>query len=190
MTKPRHLKAYLESGECKANKIIFADAYDVLFADSPEAIAEEAEDTWVSGCEENCFPEAGMACDFPQTESRFKYLNSGFIVSTPDQMLAVLESMNLHQIPGDHRLPNGQWSNPNDQYFFQLEFCKQPIPMRLDYQANIVLNLCNIVEGELDFSGDKIKCNVTGSFPKAMHFNGGAKTGPFPERVLRHLKLR
>lgn len=167
MTKPKKLKAYLASGRCKADYVIFVDAWDVVFAKSPDEIIERYKtfgSALVIGSEINCFPAAGMACDFPPTDSPFKYLNSGCIVGTPQAILAMLESMKPDAIPDDYQISEESRWEPNDQWYVQLEFHKQPVSMRLDYEAQIVLNCCNVDE-EMMRKYD----------PCIYHFNGGSK---------------
>lgn len=192
MTKPKHLKRYLESGECKADHIILPDAYDVVFQDSPDEIIEKFKSfncDFLAGAEENCFPEAGMACDFPYTESPYKYLNSGAIISTPDAILQVLRSMDPESIEDDHRKEDGTMHEPNDQYYYQLEFIKQPVNMKLDYNCFIVQNLCNVQESDLIFDTSRIVNRITGMMPSIFHFNGGSKTSGIAAPILKKLGL-
>lgn len=191
MSKPKYLKAYIGYDLCKTDHIIITDAWDVVFQQSPDEIIEKFKAfncDWVAGAEENCFPESGMACDFPHTESRYKYLNSGFIVTTPDAMWEVLKSMNPESIPDDYTRPDGTRHEPNDQYYYQLEFIKQPVKMKLDYNCELVMNLCNAEESHLDLSFP-IKNVITGTIPAAFHFNGPAKTNGLMPKIMQALKL-
>lgn len=157
MSKPMRMLDWLESGRCQADYLIIPDAYDVLFAKSPEEIVERYQTfnaPWVACGETGCFPEAGMACDYEQVDSPLKFLNSGFIVTTPEAELAMLRSMNPYAIGGDR-----EGYEPNDQYFVQLEYFKQPCKMALDTEAKLCLNLHGI-----DNWQDYDTC--------AYHFNG------------------
>jgi hypothetical protein len=163
MTKPLRMREYLESGACKADYIIQADAFDVVWAKGPDEIVErfkEFECEFVASGEMNCFPEVGMACDFPQVDSPLKFLNSGFIVATPDAMLAMLRSMNV-EAKGFDRVENGKRINPSDQYYVQLEYFKQPCHMKIDTEARLALNLCGVPDWTIydpcayHFNGDK-----------------------------------
>lgn len=173
MTKPMRMLDWLESGKCTADYLIIPDAYDVLFCRSPEEVVERYKKfncSMVIGAESNCFPEAGMACDFPQVDSPFKFLNSGFIVTTPEAELKMLQSMNPRAIGGDM---NG--FEPNDQYYTQLEYFKQPCSMKLDTEARLCLNLHG-VENWRDYD------------PCVFHFNGD-KSPPYKAELLSLLGL-
>jgi hypothetical protein len=179
MSKPKFLKAYLDSGECKAEFIILCDAFDVFLVKSPDEIIKRyktfnAPTVW--GSEMNCFPEVGMACDFPHDapHSPFRYLNSGFVVTTPQAMKTILDSMKPDSVPDDYQISEGNWFAANDQWYHQIEFHKQKVKAVLDYDAELVLNCCGVDE-EMAQKYD----------PCAFHLNGGCKTQPIAEYVKR-----
>lgn len=189
MTKPRLLKKYLET-KCNADVIICVDAFDTVFAKSPDAIAREwiaAGGSWTAGAERNCFPDFLLAEEHPQSPTSYRYLNSGFIISKPKDMLAVLDSMNLDSIPDDGVDPNN-W-HPNDQHYYMVEFLKQPLPMNLDTETKFVWNLCGVDESNFDFSHEIPLNRETGNSPGVFHWNGG-KNMALMNRILTHLKLR
>lgn len=201
MTKPRRFREYLRTGQCEGDVLIVCDAYDVVFAAHPDEIGE----FWLKmfpakshpvlfNAERNCFPRGDLAATFDEiafgfgVTSPWKYLNSGFMVGRPAEILALLESMDLDSIPDDHQLPDRSWFNPNDQEHFTLAFLKQPVPMMLDYGAYICMTGHGTTVEQLDFSGPRIKQNITGTYPMAFHFNGEAKNVLQPA-VLAYMKL-
>lgn len=205
MTKPRLYREFLRAGRQEGDVLIITDSWDVFFQAHPDEIV----DLWmrdyssspngsyvVFNAERSCFPCA------PDTTAYFdavvdrdkkigtpwRYLNSGFMVGTDVQILKLLESMDLDSIPDDYQRPDGSWFNPNDQEQFQLAFCKQPVPMCLDYYAEICMAAHGSTLDELDFSGPRIKNKITGSTPLAIHCNGDAKNSLAPA-ILNHLGL-
>lgn len=189
MTKPRKLKKYLES-ECNADVIISVDAFDLVFASHPDEIVGRwlaSGGKWTAGAERNCFPDGSLAEKHPPASSSYKYLNSGFIISKPEDMLKVLKSMNLDSIPDDGVDQTNP--HPNDQDYYMREFLKQPVPMELDTQTQLVWNLCGVDESNFDFSYEIPMNRETGFSPGVFHWNGG-KDVALMNKILTHLKLR
>lgn len=191
MTKPRLLINYLKN-ECKSEAVICVDAFDAVFAKDPQVIVDEwltaSGGKWTAGAERNCFPDQSLADKHPESDSSYRYLNSGFIISTKDDMIAVLESMNLDSIPDDGVDPDN-W-HPNDQHYYMVEFLKQPVTMGLDTGTRYVWNLCGVDQSNFDFGVDVPINRETSNAPGVYHFNGGSKTDGMQEKILKHLKLR
>jgi len=200
MTKPRTLRKYLRDGKSKAGCLIVVDSWDLVFAKDPAQIAREWRDIgapWMAGGEKNLFP-SGDESAYPS--GAFRFLNSGFIISTPEDMLAVLEDMNLDTIPDDHVDVNGNNVHPNDQEEYQKAFLRQPIPMVIDTEAKFVANLCGVKRENVEYwswenpsTGIKaktIRMTETCNEPYALHLNGPAKTDGLQEPILHHLGLR
>lgn len=197
MTKPRRFREYLRKGQCEGDVLIVCDAWDVVFAAHPDEIGQKYLQIWgrpetVFNTERNCFPRGDLAPEFDEeakiVTTPWKYLNSGFMVGTPENILKLLESMDLDSIPDDHQLPDRSWFNPNDQEHFTLAFLKQPVPMALDYNAELCMTGHGTTVDQLDFSQPRIKQTITGTYPMAFHFNGDAKNVLQPA-VLAHMKL-
>ena len=190
MTKPRKLLKYLES-ECNADVIICVDAFDAVFAKSPDEIAKEwlaSSGKWTAGAERNCFPDGSLADQHPACYTSYRYLNSGFIISKKNDMISVLKHMNLDSIPDDGVDPNNR--HPNDQHYYMKAFLDQPIKMELDHSTKYAWNLCGVDESNFDFNQDVPMNRETGFSPGVFHFNGGSKTDGMQDKILAHLKLR
>lgn len=201
MTKPRKLRAFLRAeyfkGPDAADLLIVCDAWDVVFAATPEDIAERwnqlcsesgKRSPIVFNAERNCFPRGDLADEFPDPGTPWRFLNSGFAVGTPGSFLELLESMSLDTIPDDHKLPDGTWQNPNDQEHFMLAYLQQPVPMILDTKAEICLACHGSELSDFDFEGTRIVNLITRTNPAAFHFNGSGKNFPMPQ-VLEKLRL-
>lgn len=192
--KPRLLKAAIESGRITDERIVFADAYDVIFAAAPEFIGEVATeffgDKICFNAERACFPDASLADKHPECGTSYRYLNSGFSVGKTEDYLTCLKWMKADEIPDDSRNPDGSGNHPNDQLFFQQAFLSGELPMVLDTRACICQTLCGVTAEELDFTGEFIENRETRMFPAALHANGNAKSSGIIEPILRKLGLR
>jgi hypothetical protein len=197
MTKPRRLRDWLRSGACTADTLIVTDSYDVVFTASPDDVAA-AFRTWqmnqreknaiLFNAEKGLFPRGELADQFLSKrfildrwdEIPWAYLNSGFYIGDPAQILKLLEAMWLDDIHDDYQRPDGSWVHVNDQGWYQTLFCAQPVPMVLDYRCEIVqcCSACSLEE--FDLTGKKIKNVVTGTEPMVWHFNGGSKNDLLP----------
>lgn len=189
MTKPRTVREWLKSGQCSTDCLIFCDAFDLVFAENPDTIASIWNDMgkpWMIGGERNLFPP-GDESKYPKCASTYRFPNSGFIISTPEDMLKVLEHMDLDKIPNDGEDPNN-W-HPNDQFYFQQAVLDQPIPMRIDTETKFVWNLHGVDLSNFDFGHQKIINRETGTCPMVFHWNGAAKSEGTLEPVLNRLGL-
>lgn len=188
ITKPRKLREWLRKGDNTSENLIVVDSWDLVFAEHPENLYLHnlPDDTIIFNGELACWPLAELADKFPDV-GPYRFLNSGFFMGKADKILALLESMNLDDIPDDHQRPDGSWENPNDQAEYQKAFVKQPVPMEVD--ANAVL--CQTLSGgsieDFDFSEKRIRNKRTGTWPSAFHFNGKKELLMAP--ILKHLGL-
>lgn len=190
MTKPRKLRQWLRDGKCESECLIVTDAWDLVFAQDPRAIAEqwEAEGRpYVMNAERNCFPRSDWTERFAKGSSTFRFPNSGFIIASPEDHLKVLESMDLDSIPDDGEDPSNP--SPNDQEFYSKAFLEQPVRMVLDDFCRYCQTLCGVGEKEIEFNLEGIFNLETKSHPMAFHFNG-PKSLVLIDKVLRYLKLR
>jgi hypothetical protein len=192
VTKPRRLLKWLRGPGQGSDCMIFTDSWDVLFVKSPEQIAEEWKEMgrpWICGAERALFPPADTSV-WPECTTPYRFLNSGAIVSSPEQMLAVLLAMDPDKLPDDHEKPDGTPFHSNDQEWLQQLFLKQPIPMVLDTECKLIWNLCDVPRESAHIHGDgSIRNADTGTWPGILHANGGAKEGPIFLEVLKLLNL-
>lgn len=203
-SKPRILKAGIESGKVSADTIVFIDAFDVVLASSPRVIAEEFKSEtvdvvwgaernfWHRNWEEDYRSMDELKPSFPDTPSGFNYLNSGFCVAKTQAMYSLLESMNVADIPDDHTGANGKACHPCDQSYYGRAFCKVPqaVPMKVDTECRYVANLHSVSTEDIEFGLAGIRLLPTGTLPMAFHFNGGSKTDGLMGPILSALLLR
>lgn len=191
-SKPKLLRKAILDKTITTDKIIFTDSWDVVFASSPEDIIDLFpifNSPFVCSAERNCFP-GDLKELFPESPTSYRYLNSGFIVAEKDALLAVLESMELDNVPDDYRKENGHMHHTNDQFLFQQEFIKQPVKMVLDYHQVLSQTMHDVKINELDLDDLRgIRNKETEIYPMTFHFNGGAKDSGVREPILNRLGL-
>lgn len=193
-SKPRLLYHAIKNNAFDSKYLIFCDCFDIVFSVPPFELFRQYKSKFdsplVISAEKNCFP-ADLKEQYDERhkgESPYKYLNSGMIVGEIDAVLAGLEAMDAPNIPNDY-WDGEKMVNPNDQFFWQEVFLKQPAEMVLDTEQILCNTLHDVKADELDFSESKIANKTTRSYPCAFHFNGGAKTGGLREPILEFLKL-
>lgn len=191
--KPKLLRRAILNQEIDTDLVIFADCYDLVFAGSPEEIIDmykSFDSPFVCSAEKNCFP-GDLRDQFPESPTSYRFLNSGFIVAETEALLAVLESMDLDNVPDDY------WDKEkncmvhiNDQFLFMEQFIKQPVKMVLDYKQVLSNTMHDVGIHELDFNNSLgILNRETGKFPLTFHLNGGSKTSGVREPILERLNL-
>ena len=204
--KPRIVYNAIQDGRINAKYIIFVDAFDVVFVDSPETIIEKFKSFGTKiliGVEKNCFP-GNFQKEYdrlPHTSS-YKYLNSGVIVAETEALLTVLEAMDAPNLPRDyHDSIKGYNHHFNDQAYYMDLFLRQPVPMTLDYNCEVAQNMQDVTMNDIELMGGLsqipkesemslwIKNKETGKYPSIIHWNGGSKSGGTMQPILKHLNL-
>lgn len=194
-SKPRLLYHAIKDNTIKTKYIIFCDCFDLVFSQSPKSLFEHFyvfNSPLVISAEKNCFP-SDLKEDYDKLESNtsYKYLNSGMIVGETEALLTCLESMDAPNIPNDYWDADKQIQvNPNDQFYWQQTFLKQPVKIELDRHQILCNTMHDVKENELEFCDMRLIRNIEcHSYPCSFHFNGGAKTGGLMQPILNHLKL-
>lgn len=197
-TKPKLLKAFLTKGHHEGDILLCCDAWDVVLQADPQEIGERyvrwGRKAIIFNAERNCFPRADLAPDYDalaesiNVATPWKYLNSGCMIGTPEDILKLLDFMQVDAVPDDHQKPDGTWVHPNDQEHYTVAFLRQPVPMDLDYNTEFCLAAHGSELDELDFSGPRIKNKITGETPFLIHANGNAKNLLAPT-IHKHLGL-
>lgn len=200
-TKPKLLKKFLQQG-IDADVLLCVDAWDIVFQASPDEVAEKYDNLYdpfrpiIFNAERNCFPRGDLAPEYDKLaainfkghSSPWKYLNSGVMIGTPEDILNLLNFMKVDEVPDDHQLPDRTWVHPNDQEHYTVTFLQQPVDMGLDYKTDLAWAMHGTELEEIDFSGPRIKNKITGTEPLILHMNGHAKNFLAPT-VHKHLGL-
>ena len=198
-TKPKWLYDALKSGAVNTKYMIFTDCWDLVFATEPDEIIDIykcMDADIVISAERNCFPTDlkeqydGISL-IEHQKSPYKYLNSGFIVGETEAIKVCLEAMDLPNMKDDYfDETKGQAYHGNDQFEWQKIYLEQPVNLRLDKDQLLSQTLHDENVENFDFSKERIRNKITGSYPCVFHFNGGAKDcKPLRESILGHLKL-
>ena len=195
MTRPRRARNWLrENCNDGDEPIIICDSWDIVFAQSPEEIEKEfyllrdelgRVPQLIWNAEKTFFPPSDLV--FPDPGTPYRYLNSGFAVGFASAHLALLEALNLDEIPDDHVDASGKQVNPFEQPLVQKAFCDQVIPMALDTYCRIAQCLHAVTPEELDLTGPRIRNTITNTYPMVFHMNGAKE--PWLDKILAKLNL-
>lgn len=202
-SKPRLLKKAIENGQVKAKNIIWADAFDVVFARHPNETLEEFATEFAShsegphiiwNTERDCFPDLELARYHPETPYPYRYLNSGLSIGFTDAYLQMLTEMEVDKWVDDYQDRSGKWVHQNDQLDVQRKFLfgqfgEHERPMALDQGAKLFQTMTGETLENWDLSHGKLTNRLTGNRPHAFHWNGGSKTAGTMEIILQSLVL-
>ena len=75
--------------------ILFTDSYDVMFNGGPEEIIAQfrnMKSPVVFSTEKTCWPDESISEDYPDTESSYKYLNSGGFIGYGDHIIKMVNT--------------------------------------------------------------------------------------------------
>ena len=189
MTPPRKMRDWLRNGNATDEIIIMCDSWDLVFADSPDAIEEEFKNLTSTrllwNAEKTQWPDTGL--NFPDVGTPYRYLNSGFVVGYASTLLKVIDMMNIDAIPDDHTNAAGVRVEPNHQEYFQRIYVENPALMAIDRSATICQALHAVEPDELDLTGNQIQNTITKSYPMVFHMNGTKET--WRDKILTKLEL-
>ncbi len=198
MSKARHLLKYLKREGASFDLIVSMDSWDFL----PLVGLPEMEYNYkgfgaaiVFNAETNCFPRADLADKFPQSPTKYRFLNSGFFIAETAAAIQMLEEMHLDEIPDDTRRPDGSWECWNDQEFYSrwyvndFQWSAANIVRALDYTSILSQTLHDAGEREFYFDPERkrIVSMLTHNEPCCVHGNGNGKA--WLERIIRWLNL-
>jgi hypothetical protein len=151
------------------NKIIIADAWDVLFYGLREELVAKVPDRGVLfSAERVCWPEPELSFGFPDTGNAWRYVNAGLMAGTHRAMSEWLEclvaSLPEHGSFVDQRLLN------------RLRSENSPLAP-IDSQTKLFYTMTQ-EHGELERRDGRPFNRVSGQYPNFIHFC--AKTDPAP----------
>ncbi len=196
-SKPKLLKKAIEEGVVNAEYTIFADAFDVAFADNPNEILRRFPEFNVDilwNAERNCFPRGEWAEMHPPAQSSFRFFNSGLSIGKTEAYHRIFTQMKVEEWVDDHQLPSGQWVHKNDQDDLMAKFlfgqCAPEEPkMTLDTCCWLFQNMVMVEPKDILIAGKMVRNLETGRFPLAFHWAGGSKTAGLMEPILEALEL-
>lgn len=146
--------------------VLFMDGYDVFVNDDLQTIVERFlgfKNEILFAAEKVCWPDKSIAPFFNESETDYKYLNSGLYIGYAGSILAFIEDY----------IPNGE----DDQLFLQ----KKYIINKLERKVNVSLDTENYIFQCLSSSKDDLSVKPNGQLtnsntrccPCIVHGNGG-----------------
>lgn len=194
-SKPKLLKRAIEDGTIKSEFILFADAFDVVFAAGIEEIVDRyfhlhdyKKITW--NAEMNCFPDADLSGFHPLTMSPWRYFNSGLSIGLTQAYHDIFTQMNVDAWPDDYRKPDGTWHHTNDQGELMKKFLFGQVAdneprMNLDSRCVLFQTLVGVVPEVLAIDDKGVLNTVTNTRPVIFHANGDKESAVY-HKLLNH----
>lgn len=139
--------------------VLFTDAFDVFYADDLETIHERflhMDADVVFSAESTCWPNASLADQFPESETPYKYLNSGTFIGRANTLLSIINTSDIAD-------------DDDDQLFYQKVFLAGKYNIKLDYESYIF----QTHEPQTAKIGNQLHNPVTEVCPCIYHGNGG-----------------
>jgi len=163
--KIQYLKKELESWpDLEDHIVLFSDSYDVVMSASPKEILEKFRSTNAQilfSTEKTCWPDPSLESSYPETESDYKFLNSGGFIGYANQISEIIKDE--FSLEDDDQLYYTQkfleYHKTDDQF------------IKLDYEQILFKTLNQAIEDvSQDDSGRFI--NKNGNKPCVIHANG------------------
>ncbi len=140
--------------------VLFTDAYDVFYADNLDTIVERFKDfkcETVFSAESICWPNAELSDQFPESNTPYKYLNSGTYIGYASELKKIMAYKPIK----DHE---------DDQLYVQNIFLNdKTIDIELDYESYIF----QTHEPKIQKINNQLNNPLTQCCPCIYHGNGG-----------------
>lgn len=162
--KIKELTDVLESMDNRL--IVVCDTFDLIPIASEDEILDKFKklckpDQVLFSSEVFCWPKDDLKVYYPQTESKYKYLNSGCIMGYRDSIYKLIQNNNIK-------------NNDDDQLYFTMKFLTGA-KIVLDYKCELFQAL-NGVKEDIIIHRNRIYNKYTDSYPVFIHGNGPSKT--------------
>jgi hypothetical protein len=150
------------------SRIVFTDAWDVLFFGTKEELLAKLPDFPMLGAERNCWPEPGIASNF-NSGSPWRFCNAGMLAGCPKQILQWIE---LALKTPDLDMMEQAW--------FNRRRANQDLMFRLDVYTSLFYNVSyDREDGALQLRGGRLWNSTFDTFPQFFHFPGPCSSVPF-----------
>lgn len=153
------VKQYLQNVP-DTDVILFTDAYDVFYASDLETIVKRYigfNTRLLFSAEQYCWPDSNLADKFPETDTPYRYLNSGTYIGEAQELKKILNP------PIDN--------SADDQLFIQQAFLSGLYDIKLDTECYIFQTHDDAVSK----NNTQLYNKKTSCFPCIYHGNGGAE---------------
>jgi hypothetical protein len=144
-------------------KLVFSDAFDVLFYGTKEEVLGKIPfDHVLLAAERNCYPDQFLSSSIPG-KTPWRFANGGLSCGTPESFLKWVEEIEKHPLYAPYGL---------NQRFYNLLLAMAPSPL-VQLDETTELFYCMFLEaGELDFKNGFPVNQLCGTRPNFLHFNG------------------
>jgi hypothetical protein len=161
-----YLKQELESWpELEDHIILFTDSYDVVMSASPKEILEKFRSTdsqILFSTEKTCWPDMDLESSYPETDSEYKFLNSGGFIGYANQVLDILK--------GEVSLED------DDQLYYTKKFLEYHKTdkefIKLDYTQSLFQTLNSAIDDVTQDETGRFINNISKNKPCVIHANG------------------
>lgn len=142
--------------------ILFLDGYDTIVlqpANQLVKVFEDSKQKIIFGAEKVCWPDRGLARQYPKVDSPWKYLNSGQFIGHAEDLLKLMN--------------DGIDDADDDQLYYTKKFLEGEHGIALDHECRIFQCLQGSeADVRLDHGYAQLHNNVHGSMPFVAHGNG------------------
>ena len=161
--------------------VLYTDGGDSWFLSNLDEIISKFVDMnspVVIAAEKDCYPLSDLYSLFPETKSKYRYINAGGFIGYFDKVLSQLETIQHH------------YTHTNDQAMWTKAYVDNKLDLRID--SNCEIFQCtggDSWETELNWENGRVHNLNTNSFPCILHCNGSKKHMPeIYEQFLRERK--
>jgi len=146
--------------------IVICDTYDLIPVAGREEIVEKfnricGPNNIIISSELYCWPDKRLVSSYPKISSKYKYLNSGFIMGYSDHIYDIIKKDII-------------MDNDDDQLFFTKKYITGE-KIILDYDCQLAQTLCGESQNDVVLHKNRIYNKYTNSYPSFLHGNGPAK---------------
>lgn len=142
--------------------IFVSDSYDVIMSSNTEEIINKFnkfKTPIVFAAEKDCWPDKRLINKYPETESPWKFLNSGGFMG---------KVKHIKQI-----LPEKYKNNGDDQLYYTKQFLENQDLISLDYNCDIFQCVNSSKDDiEINFNNSRIRNKKYNTYPCQVHGNG------------------
>jgi hypothetical protein len=148
----------------KNTLLLFSDSYDVINLSREKEIIEKynnlSKNKILFSAEKYCWPDVSLDKYYPETKSKYKYLNSGGFIGIAYEILKLIK-MEIND-------------NDDDQLYFTKKFLFDNKNIKLDYNCEIFQTLNGSIS-DIYIYKNRIINKIHSSIPSLIHGNGNSK---------------
>ena len=151
-------------------RIIFTDAWDVLFYGTKEDLLQKVTVRPVVSTERNCWPEGNLKFKY-ELKGPWKYCNAGMICGPPIDLRCWVE----HEL--SLNMPNLELM---EQMWFNRKVATGTYSFKLDIYVGLFYTVsCDHEDGTLQMKNGRPYNSYSDTYPNFFHFSGKCSSVPF-----------